>query len=83
MLIYWPKNAHIIYINTGILLVARKEVGLEVNAEKMKHTYMSVYRDQNSGQNDKVKIGNKSFNNVTKINTLETKLNTKIFTKKK
>ena len=42
-----------------VLLVARKEVGLEVNAEKMKHTYMSVYSDQNAGQNDKVKIGSK------------------------
>lgn len=63
------KNAHIIYINIGVLLVVKKEVGLAVNAEKIKHTYMSVYRDQNAGQNDKVKIGNKSFDNVTKINT--------------
>lgn len=53
------KNTHVIYINTVVLLVARKEVGLEVNAEKMKHTYMSVYSDQNAGQNDKVKIGSK------------------------
>lgn len=46
------------YINTGVtsILVAKKEVGLEVNAEKMEHTYMSVYRDRNAGQNDKVKI---------------------------
>lgn len=51
------------------MLVARKEVGLEVNAKKEKHIYISVYRDQNAGQNDKVKIGNISFDNVTKINT--------------
>lgn len=31
---------------------------------------MSVYRDQNAEQNDKVNIGNKSFDIVTKINTL-------------
>jgi hypothetical protein len=77
------KNAHIIYINTGVLLIAREEFGLEVSAENMKHTYMSVYRHQNAGQNEKAKIGNKSFDNVTKINTLGTKLNMKIFTKEK
>lgn len=44
---------------------------------------MSVYRDQNAEQNDKVKIGNKSFDIVTKINTLGTKPNMKIFIKKK
>lgn len=44
---------------------------------------MSAYRDQNAGQNDTVKIGNKSFDNVTKINTFGTKLNMKILTKKK
>lgn len=77
------KNAHIIYINTGVLLVAKKEACLEVNVQKIKLTYMSVYRDQNAGQNDKVKIGNKSFDNVTKINALGTKLNMKIFTNKK
>jgi hypothetical protein len=48
-----------------------KEVGLEVKAEKTKHTYTSVYRDQNPGQNDKIKIGNKSFDNVTKITLWE------------
>ena len=77
------KNTHIIYINRGFLLVAKKEVGIEVNAEKTKHSYMSVYRDQNAEQNDKVKIGNKSFDIVTKINTLGTKPNMKIFIKKK
>jgi hypothetical protein len=35
--------------NTGILIDASKEVGLEVNEEKTKHMLMS--RHQNAGQN--------------------------------
>jgi hypothetical protein len=35
--------------NTKALLIAMKEIGLEVNAEKNK--YMVMTRDQNAGQN--------------------------------
>lgn len=71
------KNAHIVYTKTGALLVARKEV-----TDKVKDIYISVFRYQNAEQNDKVKVGNKSFDHVTKVNTLETTLNMKIiFTK--
>ena len=38
---------------------ASKEIDLEVNAEKTK--YMIMSRDQNAGQNDNIKIDNKSF----------------------
>ena len=65
------------YTKTGALLVARKEV-----TDKVKDIYISVFRYQNAEQNDKVKVGNKSFDHVTKVNTLETTLNMKIiFTK--
>jgi hypothetical protein len=45
--------------NTGTLIDASKEVGLEVNIEKTK--YMLVSRDQNAGQNGEIKIENRSF----------------------
>jgi hypothetical protein len=40
-----------------------KEVDLEVNVEKTK--YMLVSRDQNAGQTREIKIGNRSFENVS------------------
>jgi hypothetical protein len=51
---------------TQTLIDASKEVGLEVNVEKMR--YMLVSRDQNAGQNREVKIGNRSFENVSLTN---------------
>jgi hypothetical protein len=55
-------SAHAIKENTKTLVVARKEIGLEVNAEKTK--YMVMSRDQNAGQNDNIKLDNKSFERV-------------------
>jgi hypothetical protein len=43
--------------NTQTLIDASKEVGLEVNVEKTK--YKLVSRDQNTGQNREIKIGNR------------------------
>jgi hypothetical protein len=48
--------------NTEALLIASKEIGLEVNVEKTK--YMVMSRDQNAGQNGYIQIGNKSFETV-------------------
>jgi hypothetical protein len=48
--------------NTEALVIASKEICLEVNAEKTK--YMVVYWDQNAGQNGYIQIGNKSFETV-------------------
>jgi hypothetical protein len=42
-------SIHTISKNTEVLLIASKEIGLEVNAEKTK--YMVMSRDQNAGQN--------------------------------
>jgi hypothetical protein len=49
---------------------ASKEVGLEVNVEKTK--YMLVSRDQNAGQNREIKIGNRSFENVSQFKYMKT-----------
>jgi hypothetical protein len=49
--------------NTETLIDASKEVGLEVNLEEAK--YMLVYRGQNAGQNWDIKIGSRSFENVS------------------
>lgn len=45
--------------NTKALLVYRKEIGLKVNAEKVK--YVITYREQNAGQNHNIKIGNEDL----------------------
>jgi hypothetical protein len=48
--------------NTEALVVASKEIGLEVNTEKTKYIVMS--QDQHAGQNHNTQIGNKSFEEV-------------------
>jgi hypothetical protein len=58
MLILLGGSVHAIKINTEALVVASKETGLEVNAEKTK--YMIMSRNQNAGQNYNIKIDNKS-----------------------
>jgi hypothetical protein len=55
-------NIHTIKKNTETLIDASKEVGLEANAEKTK--YMLLSRHHNAGQNHKIKIGDRSFENV-------------------
>jgi hypothetical protein len=45
--------------NTETLLVSSTEIGLEVNANKIK--YMVVLRDQNAGRIHNIKIGNRSL----------------------
>ncbi|KAJ4444239.1 hypothetical protein ANN_06030 [Periplaneta americana] len=53
------ENRQTIRENTGILLEASKEIGLEVNPEKIK--YMIMSRDENIVRNGNIKIGNLSF----------------------
>jgi hypothetical protein len=62
-------NIDIINKNTETLIDASKEVGLEVKVEKTK--YMLVSLDQNAGQNREIKIGNRSFENVSRSSIWE------------
>jgi hypothetical protein len=62
------NNIDTINKNTQTLIDASKEVGLGVNVEKTK--YMLVTRDQNAGQNREIKIGNRSFENVSQFKYL-------------
>jgi hypothetical protein len=57
---------------TEALVVASKEIGLEVNAERTK--YMVMSRDQIAGQNHNIKIYNKSFERVEQFKYLGTTL---------
>jgi hypothetical protein len=54
--------------NTGTLLEASRDVGLEMNAEKTKYTIMS--RHPNPGQNQNIRIANESSENVAKFKYL-------------
>ena len=55
-------SVHTVKDNTEALVVASKEIGLEVNADKTK--YMVMSRDRNAGQSDIIKIDNSSFERV-------------------
>jgi hypothetical protein len=57
---------------TETLLEARKDIGLEINAEKTK--YMIMSRHPNSGQDQSIRIANESFENVAKFKSLGTTL---------
>ena len=54
--------------NTEALLVASKEIGLEVNADETKYMVMSW--DQNAGQSHSIKIDNSSFERVEEFKNL-------------
>jgi hypothetical protein len=58
--------------NTEALLEASKDVGLEVNPEKIKYVLMSYY--QKTGQKHSIKIANRSFEDVAKFKYLGTTL---------
>jgi hypothetical protein len=62
------RSIHSIKKNAEGLVVASKEIGLEVNAKKTK--YMVVSRNQNAGQNCNIKIDNKSFERVKEFKYL-------------
>ncbi|KAJ4431810.1 hypothetical protein ANN_20415 [Periplaneta americana] len=62
------ENPQTIRENTGILLEASREIGLEVNPEKTK--YMIMSRDENILRNGDIKIGNLYFEEVEKFKYL-------------
>jgi hypothetical protein len=63
-------RVHAIKKNTEALVVASKEIGLEVNAEKTK--YMVMSRNQNAGQNHNINIDDKFFERVEQFKYLGT-----------
>jgi hypothetical protein len=69
-------SIHTVRKNTEALLIASKEIGLKVNAEKTK--YMIMSRDQHAGQNGYIQIGNKSFETLEQFKYLATTLTIKI-----
>jgi hypothetical protein len=75
------KSVPAIKKNTEALVVASKEIGLEVNAEKTK--YMVMSRNQNAGQHRIMKIDNKSFERVEQFKYLGTTLSIEIPARKK
>jgi hypothetical protein len=66
------ENTDTIKKSTDPLLVATKEVGLEVNPEKTK--YMLMSRSQKIVQKYRIKIVNRSFEDVAKFRYLGTTL---------
>jgi len=65
-------SVHTVKENTEALLVASKETGLEVNADKTR--YMVMSRDQNAGRSHNTKIDNSSFEMVEELKYLGTTL---------
>jgi hypothetical protein len=61
-------NIDTIKKNTEILIGASNEVGLEVKAEETKYMLLSYH--QNAGENQNIKIGNRSFENVAQFRYL-------------
>ena len=59
--------------NAEALVVAAKEIGLEVNADKM--NYMVMSRDRNAGRTHSMKTNNSSFERVDEFKYLGTTLN--------
>jgi len=66
------RSIHTVMKNTEALVVAGKEIRLEVNAVNTMYRVMSP--DQNAGQSHNIKIDNSSFKRVELFKHLETTL---------
>jgi len=66
------RSVHTIKKNTEALVIASKETGLEVNADKTK--YMVMSRDQNAGRRQDIKTDNSCFESVEQFRYLGTTL---------
>ena len=74
-------SVHIIKKNAEALVVASKEIGLEVNTDKTK--YMVMSGDRNAGRSHSMRIDNRSFERVEEFKYLGTTLtNQNLFGKK-
>jgi hypothetical protein len=65
-------SVHTVKKNAEDLLVATKEIGLELNSDKTKYMFMS--RDRNAGRDNSVKIDNSSIERVEEFKYLGTML---------
>ena len=65
-------SVHTIKKNSEALIMANKEIGLELNADKTK--YMVMSRDRNAGRSHNMKIDNRSFEMVEELKYLGTTL---------
>jgi len=63
-------SLHTIKENTEALVLASKEIGLDVNADKTK--YMVMSQDQNAGQSHSMKTDNSSYERVEEFKYLGT-----------
>jgi len=68
-------SVHIIKENVEALVVASKQIGLQVNADETKYEYMVMSQDQNAGRSHSMKIDNSSFERVEELNKFWKKLN--------
>ena len=68
-------SVHTVKENAEALVVATKEIGLEVNADKTKYMIMSP--DQNTGRSHSMKNDNSSIERVEEFKYLGTKLTNK------
>jgi hypothetical protein len=64
-------SIHLIRKITGTLFHAAKEVGLQETAEKSKCMLPNLHQD--SGQNQDINIGNRSFEDVPQFKYMETR----------
>jgi len=74
-------SIHTVKENAEALVVATKEIGLEVNADKYK--YMVMSRDRNAGRGHSVKTDNSSIERVEEFKYLGTTLTDQILFRKK
>ena len=65
-------SIHTLKENAEALVAATREIGLEVSADKTKH--MVMYRDQNAGRIQSVRIDNSTFERVEEFKYLGTTL---------
>jgi hypothetical protein len=70
-------SLHTIKKNVEALVIAKKETGLEVNADKSK--YMVMFRDQNAGRSHIIKTENSSSEKLEEFKYLETTLTNQNF----
>jgi hypothetical protein len=68
-------SLHTIQENTETLVVASKEIGLELDAHNTR--YMVISRGQNGGRSDRLKIDNSSFERAEGFKYLGTTLTNK------